>query len=406
MSLRIFYRLRQAWGRFALWKRAVAIAISLCLLIQFAFAYSLWRESTLRQQLAGKTIFYLGKSPLPPNVQQQLQRFISPERLQLLAPIETAVINWPTDDDLRLISSLNIKHLTILSDNLNTIELKPLRAISRLEALELEGNFVDAKALAPLTDCRKLRSLKIVGWLAAESLNPLHGCRLLDELHVSATSAYVSESEDLFGPITESHLAAIARIPNLQTLVIHSPGMPIKVIDRLASAQRLEGLYLKDVDLQNGLLNGLSEMPQLRLLSLSSDSSQRVEPIQGFPALTTLALHGARISPQFINSLQRVPRLETLSFSGSWVNESLFALAKNPRIKRLDLEGSDADVEGIRRIGRLYSLEVLQTSGFQDPEEYRDLFPRLQSRPAFAWNFGLDKGTWRYGAPMGGGGFY
>jgi Leucine-rich repeat (LRR) protein len=401
MWLRIFYRLRQAWVRIALWKRAVAIGIGLCLLIQLAFGVSLWREATARQQLAGKARLYFGKSPLSPNVQQRLLRFVTPERLQLLAPVEAASITLPTDDDFRSISRLNVKRLTIRFGNLSAMDLRRIGWVSQLETLELDCDNIDPKALAPLTECGKLRRLRVVGRLAPEALSPLRYCVALDELRLAAIEFYGGKSVGVFEPITGSHLAELSQIRNLT-----SPRMSSTALDRLAGAQRLERLYLDKVDLQNGSLNGLSQLPQLKVLALSLDTPRDVNPLEGFPALSILGVRGGRISHRFLGSLRRLPHLDTLSFSDCRVNDSLPALAKYSKLKRLNLEASDATVEGIRRIGRLYTLEVLRTTGFQYPEDYRDLFPRLQSTPAFSWNFGLDKETWRYGVPMGGGGFF
>ncbi|HEY4261703.1 MAG TPA: hypothetical protein VGM98_16145 [Schlesneria sp.] len=182
MWLQIFYRLRQARARIALWKRAVAIAIGLCLLIQLAFAYSLWREATLRQQLLGKTTFYFGKSPWSPGIEQQLLRFVSPARLQLLTPIVSASIVLPTDDDFRSLSALNIRRLSIRFANLNSMDLRRIDWVSQLEKLDLDCDNIDPKALAPLADCGKLRRLKIIGRLAPEALNPLQRCASLDEI--------------------------------------------------------------------------------------------------------------------------------------------------------------------------------------------------------------------------------
>jgi hypothetical protein len=406
MWLRIFYRLRQARVRITLWKRGVAIGIGLCLLIQLAFALSLWREATARQQLAGKTRFYFGKSPLSPDIDRQLLRLVSPAKLLLLTPIEAAHIVQPSDDEFLAISRLNIKHLTIRTGNLGAVDLQHIGRVSQLETLELDCDNIDAKALTPLADCGRLRSLKIIGRLAPEALSPLRRCVSLDEMRLSVINIYDGESFGLFEPISGSHLAAIPQIPNLTCLSIESPGMTSTALDRLAGAQRLEKLYLYQLDLQNGSLNGLSQLPQLKLLALRLDTPCDIKPLEGFPALSTLAVHGATISHRFLANLRRVPHLDTLSFSGCRLNKNLAALAKYSKLKRLNLEGSDADVEGIRRIGRLYTLEVLRTTGFQEPEAYRDLFPRLQATPAFSWNFSLDQEPWRYGAPMGGGGMF
>lgn len=401
MWQRISGGLRQFWRRMALWKRAVAIAIGLCLLIQLAFAWSLWREASARQQLAGKARFFFGKSPLSPNVQQQMQRFVSPERLQLLAPVEAANIVQPTDDDFRSISRLNIKRLRIRCGNLGARDLNRIGWVSQLEALELDCDHIDAKVLSPIAECGRLRSLKIVGRLAPDALASLRRCGSLSELQfVYPVSGGSSDA------ITGSHLAAAAGLPNLKRLNIYSPGMNGAALEQLAGAQRLEQLFLYKVDLTEGSLNGLGQLPQLKLLSVSLMASEYVDPLHGFPALSTLALHGARISPQFLASLRQMPDLDTLAFTGCWMNHSLPLLGKNPKLKRLNVEGSDASVEGIRRIGRMYSLEVLKTSGFQDLEEFRDLFPRLQSHSAFAWDFCMDKDPWFYGAPTVGTGFF
>ncbi|HEY4261704.1 MAG TPA: hypothetical protein VGM98_16150 [Schlesneria sp.] len=226
------------------------------------------------------------------------------------------------------------------------------------------------------------------------------------KLCLSVINLYDGESFGVFEPISGSHLAAIPQIPNLTSLSIESPGMPGTALDRLAGSQRLEKLYLHQVDLQNGSLNGLSQLPRLKLLALRLDPHGDIKPLEGFPALSTLAVQGATISHRFLANLRRLPQLDTLSFAGCQLNKNLPALAKYSKLKRLNLEGSDADMEGIRRIGRLYGLQVLRTTGFQEPEAYRDLFPQLQATPAFSWNFGLDKVVWRYDAPVGGGGFF
>ncbi|MDB5344039.1 MAG: uncharacterized protein JWP89_2416 [Schlesneria sp.] len=391
MWLRICSRLRRAWPSVFHWKRVVVTSVSVCVIIQIWFGWTLWHEARIRERFAGKAKLLLGKSMLPPTLESSLSRFVTPDMLALLHPIEMVSIQHPTTDDLRLLSRLKyIKHLSIHSGKLSEPQLRQIGLLSQLEELHLESECTDPKLLAALPECAKLRRLRIEGEVLPETLEPLRHSVALRSLHLST---------DFDEPITGGHLAVVARIPNLKRLVIESHAISTTDLNRLAESQCLEELFVQELFVytappQDGPLIELGRIPRLKLLSLNFDAVRYIEPLEGFPALTTLALHKTAISPNFLWSLRQLPCLDTLSLERCLVNDSLSALAENSKLERLNLEASDANVEGIRRIGRLEALEMLAMPGVQDPGEFRDLFPRLRTISKFSWDTSVERDAW------------
>lgn len=406
MWLRILHRLRQSLGWISLWKRAFAVSISLSLLVQSTVGLFLWREARVRWQLAGRNAtLSLGPSPLPSVVETSLSRWVSREQLQLLAPVQAVAISYPTDDDLRTISYLSkLTSLKVLYGNLSATGLQQIGWLSHLEELDLENDCVDPQALCALPGCTRLRQLKICGRMAPEALEPLKHSYSLHKLYLKAVRVYAGDSAGSHDSILRPHLAAVARIPNLKELKVHSPGIADDDLKALANAERLEKLFVYQLRLQSRSLNSLGRMPRLKRLSLEIETAREVEPLRGFPSLNVLCLQQARISPEFLLSLKQLPQLDTLSFELCWVNNSLASLAQNSKLRRLNLGSSDANVDGIRQIGRLESLELLVTPGFQDMEEYRDLFPKLESNSSFDWREAMMKEKWKTVPAMGVGG--
>jgi Leucine-rich repeat (LRR) protein len=221
--------------------------------------------------------------------------------------------------------------------------------------------------------------------MTPEALRPLQQSFSITDLHLTSSRQDArAQSKDL-ECITRPHLAVVSRIPNLKSLLIESSALIDTDLDPLADAERLEELFIREIRFLTGSLNSLGRIPRLKRLVLELRMSGYVEPFEGFPELQTLAVSRTRISPEFIRALGSLRQLETLSFEGCFVNESLSGLAGTTKLKRLNLLGSDANDEGVRQIGPLSSLEVLELAGFHDGQEFLDLFPNLRQSSRFNW---------------------
>lgn len=416
MWQRSLSRLRQAWCRLSRWKRAVAVSFLVCFVVQCVFVFSLRREYLLRKELAKRATLSLEYNPRQLAMARSLSRFVRADVLALLAPVESVTINRAVDYDLAGIAQLpRLRYLTILDGSLSTVGLNRIGSLPKLEELYLENDCVEALSLDKIPDCSKLRRLKIVGRMTPQALRSLQQSFSITELHLNSHLASLShdvraQSSGL-NSISRPHLAIVARIPNLKTLQVDSSTLRDSDLDPLADAERLEELFVREVRLLTRSLNALGKIPYLKRLALDLDMAGYPDALEGFPHLTTLSVHGSRISPEFLRGLEKLPQLETLSFERCFVNESLFGLAGNSKLKRLNFNASDATVEGVRRIAQLASLEILDMPGFQDDQEFLDVFPNLRARVPFDWEAATQKTTWnvsRYPSyrSVGGMGFF
>lgn len=159
-----------------------------------------------------------------------------------------------TDEGVAAISKLvSLRTLTLQNTRISDASIKLIARLPMLEVLNLGGCNLTEDGLRQLETCRTLTDLRLGGVLSLETLTQLHSldrlrllsCTVEDDRTLEALSAF-SRLEELFvgGQVTDDGVAYIATLPQLTRLMIESPVITDRTLDRLESAARL-----RDIDL-------------------------------------------------------------------------------------------------------------------------------------------------------------
>lgn len=372
---------RTRWPR---WKLLLLLVVGLCVLIQLLIVRGMWLESLFRQRVGLKGQFVLGPSPLPGWLETPLQRWIGPQKTDLLSPmVELILVDATESDWIAVASHSHIKTLDIVRGSPNSDSFRQLGWMRQLTMLSIRDVALDAKSLTGLSGCARLSRIQLLGEVTPEALESLKYCESLRELYLGDGDRFRAQES----PFTAEHLAAISKIPNLNQLVIAAGKISGTELRGLAYARELVTLMIFDVRLQPDAINTLGRLPRLKELVLEPiDENYSYEPqaIKGFLALKSFSITNCRVSSAFAASLAKLPKLEALSFNRCWVNKGLPGLAGAPKLKLLDLSMTDATPEGFRGIGTLKGLESLLLPGYdsEDLDELKALCPHLQTSQA------------------------
>lgn len=369
-------RLMQSWTRRSVWNRSLFVLVCCGVAIQLLFLGSLWREWQVRRQLRTHGRFIVGDSPLPAKLESQMRAKIGYEQTQLFAPAVELCLTDPTENDLAYVASLtHLTSLEIKGGAPDAASLTRLKALPKLATLCLRDVTLDAQALSGLANWPRLQRIKLIGKISPQAMEALKNCESLCEVHLDDGDTYNVEPS----PFTGLHLAAIAKIPHLKHLNIAAGEFPDTELRGLAYARELETLTVRQIRLQTDAINILGRLPRLQQLVLDPlNSLHPGEPraLKGFPALKAFSITNARISPAFVGSLAKFPKLEALHMNHCWIGENAAGLADLPKLKVLDLTMSDVGWDALRRTGRsnpFKSCEVFVDEQTEEPSNQQAL---------------------------------
>lgn len=376
--------LRRRWTSLPALVQGGLLLTLLFLAIQGLFLNNAWRESRIRSEIHRKGRLTTGQSPLAGTTRQTVERVIPHQQVELLSPVESIVLQEPVDTDVRTLGQCSeLKSLTILRGDITAAGLSQLRGLNRLTSLYVENDRFEDRALAGLASCTKLSRLKLVGKMTPDALNPLMRCESLTELHLEGGYHEHSDTEQLQVRLTGYHLAAVARIPNLKTLLISSNNLSDIALRGLAGADRLEELVVDTLELTGDAVNALGKLPRLKqlVLEVSSTRSGALRELSGFPQLRSLALRGPGVRSEHLRSLWKLPHLETLSLDRTCLEDTLQPLSRLRSLKSLNLWLAVLPEDGLHQIGPLNKLEhlCLATTSLEetDAETLFQYFPNL-----------------------------
>ncbi|MBS0201704.1 MAG: hypothetical protein JSS49_02305 [Planctomycetes bacterium] len=385
---RPFQWVRAWWASWPILVRGTALLLLLFLAINGMVARRLWHESQVRESIKAKGKLTLGKSPLPPQVAQQLNRAVKAEQLNLLSPPESLILRKPVDSDVASLAQMHtLKTLSIVEGELSSEGLHQIRNLDLVESLYLDNGQIEETGLQGLPSCGKLQKLKLIGKLVPEALKPLERCEALTELHLDAGYYEHTPDESLQKRLTGHHMAILARIPNLRTLVIRSNDFPDIDLSNLESARNLEALYVDSVSLNGDALNALGRMARLTHLTLevSQCRPHALCNLTGFPHLKSLNLRGAAVHSEHLINLKNLPHLESLSLARTDLRDSLTPLSQMPTLKHLTLDLAELPSDGLQQLGvqpKLASISLALTELQGTPQaELQRYFPNLSQEP-------------------------
>lgn len=406
-------RLKTSFTHWPRWKLLLLLVVGLCVLSQLLFLRGLWMESLFRQRVAEKGQFNLGPSRLPAWLETPLRRWIGPQRTNLLCPIvELVLVDAKESDWISVANHGHLKSLEIVRSSPDAASISRLRSLRQLTTVSFRDCSLDAKSLSGLAGCDQITRLQLVGFVKPEALESLKYCESIRELYLgNADQFYTKES-----PFTDLHLAAVAKTPHLNHLVIAAGEISDIELRGLAYARELKTLTIFDIRVKSDAMNILGRLPRLQELVLepiNEHYSCEPRPLKGFLALKAFSITNSRISSAFAVSLAKLPKLEALSLNRCWVNEGLPGLAGVLKLKMMDLAMTDINSEGFQKIGPLKSLLSLSVPNYEEFDGLKDQCPQLKTSQTFNRNEYFSQPQWprrypTYGGAggMGGGGFF
>lgn len=383
-----FQRLRAWWTSWPILVRGTSLLLVPFMAITGMMAWRLWHEMRIRQPIKAKGELTMGRSPVSPQVRRQVTRVLRDDHIKLLSPLESLILRKPVDADVATLAQLGtLQELNIVRGDLSSQGLHQIRDLDHLESLYLENDRIIDDGLQGLPSCGKLNRLKLIGQLTPEALKPLERCNALTELHLDAGYYEHNATESLQKRLTGHHMAVVARIPNLRTLVITSNDFPDIDLGNLQTARNLETLYVDSVALNGDALNALGRMNRLTHLTLevSTARTEALSHLTGFPHLKSLELTGAGVRSEHLINLHKLPRLESLSLVRADLRGSLAALSRLPALKHLTLDLAVLPSNGLQQLGiqpGLASISLAMTDLEETPpDELQRHFPNLTQAP-------------------------
>jgi hypothetical protein len=211
----------------------------------------------------------------------------------------------------------NLKRLSLRADSprLTAASLRTLAGMPRLEVLEIRN--------APITDA---------------GLAHLKGMRGLSSLLLGEAKPFSADSNLI--AVTGEGFAALAGLPALTELEIHSAALRGDGLKHVGSLRHLKRLKLKgglvtDDDLRH--LAPLMDLESLEIVRSGIDGTG-FRHLAGLSKLNRVCLEGPNITGTAISYLARLPALESLMIYGTHLTASdLAGLRAAPRLRQMGL---------------------------------------------------------------------
>jgi hypothetical protein len=229
-------------------------------------------------------------------------------------------------------------------------DLEPLRGLTRLERLGLAATFV--RDLGPLANLRKLKQLGLAH-TDVRDLTPLVNLAALHDLDLRHTR--IGDPEDI---------EPVAALIGLERLYLGGTAVrSLAPLEELARRQKrmgvpgLEKLGLMDTHVDDESLESLTELSDLRFLSLRHTTVSKLDPLARLTKLGELRLANTMVRD--LEPLKELSDLEELDLTNAPVG-SLSPLHGLTRLSRLHLRGAPVRQEEIRALEhRLPGLTIV-----------------------------------------------
>lgn len=238
------------------------------------------------------------------------------QRMQLLATIEKLELREADDEALSALPKLpKLETLRISSTQATDAGLTCLKQMPELSDLELRGRgFTDA---APLVAHPKLAFVDVSETAISETgLASLIGCSRL--IHFTADRIGVTGRE-------------LPTIPTSQIAIFRCSlaGNPLtdQALAKLYAAPMIESVDASEIAHGPAALAALAAnrtLSELTLNDVRTDWDSLVEALASMTQLTDLSLEGARLKPEHLKRLLRLPKLERLLLDRSTVTQEMY----------------------------------------------------------------------------------
>jgi acetyl esterase/lipase len=234
-------------------------------------------------------------------------------------------------------------HVLAEGSRIRDEDLDALRAVDRLEILNLSSTQVSDFGLQRLTRLTRIRWLYLKGTRISET-----GLKALESLQ-SLTILDVAETA-----IGDAGLTQIACLTGLSGLDLTGTRVTDAGLPSLAPLKRLEVLRLSKTAVSDAGLKALAALDSLKGLALDGCPGLRgpgLESLVSLPDLRELMLSGSPIDDDGMVAIGRLTRLTELHIEGTKVGDAgLAPLRGLTSLRKLFLNGSRCTEKGLREL--------------------------------------------------------
>jgi hypothetical protein len=247
--------------------------------------------------------------------------------------------------------------VSLRKPNLCDADLIALKKLTGLWSISIkDGSGVTDNGLAYLAGASRLENLALFNThITAAGLSRLPARERISTLWLAGPT------------VTDSTLADISDLPNLRMLSIRgSPGVTDQGMPDLAKLDHLDFLVLHQTSVTDRGLQHLSGLPELRMLNLQGAgiSGAGMESLAGLVQLTSLRLDETNVGDDGLEWLGRLQNLRNLGLQPTPVTDKgLESLAKLRNLKHLTLGRNVSRAGAVRLKSQLPQCEIWFVEG-------------------------------------------
>ncbi len=343
-------------------RKGVRIRLSVRALMVLVLVLGLWlgwvvhrarvQRDAVNSFNSGSIVYYdwqFVKGHLDPNARPPGPRWLR-ERLgdDVFQTVREIDLFGGSDEDLVQLGRLgSLKRLKI-SGVFTDAALTNLEGLGRLEYLELENDYLDARLRSGMTDAEQRRK-----GLSGACLRHLKGFSRLREVGIDVRL------------VTDEDLEALSNLTKLRRLSISKTDISDEGVEHLMGMRDLEQLALEGTTITDAGLARICGLPKLEEFCVFSS---RIESLKAIRRLSGLKLLGVMYSPllddQGLAPISRLSELRWLAISGSSVtDEGLRAVGGLAELRELLLDHTQVTDRGLRHLYALKELRLLDLRG-------------------------------------------
>jgi len=278
--------------------------------------------------------------------------------------VVTTVADLP-DDGFLLHRIRFWKRVDISDEDFAKLSTLPRLADINLRGVDLTDAFVSRLARLPQLNIIQLECTSV----SAATLKPLR--HLTGLLHVS-----------LEGPAIDDRAATmVSELGHVRELIFRRATLSNDCLIHLQDMAQLEWLQLLNCATSDIRLQSLRQLPNLKRLNLSGTdvTNDCLREIRELDSVRELLLKETSISDDALPQIAMMPSLQTLSLAGTTItNTGIAALAPTRELRSLDLSGTktnDGAVPYLAALSQLTDLELADRLSADAVQDLKTLLP-------------------------------
>jgi len=166
-------------------------------------------------------------------------------------------------------------------------------------------------------------------------------------------------------PLGDEALEHLAKLPNLQSLILRNTKVTGSGLSSLKACKKLDKLLLGGESFQHDSMGTLAELSQIRTLELDvAVPLRKLTGLKGLSNLELLDVSDSKISDNDLAKLPVLPHLLEIRFRAYSISDNgITHLVRFPTLQRLDLTEAPITNAALSDIARMTSLERLNLRG-------------------------------------------